>query len=185
MATALFADSNRLDKVLEEIEKQYPQATILRQSFFSDEFKKYAKPPELVTGDFDCNGLKDTALQVYHEGRIKFIIVYRFKGKETKIVEIWASGEMPLDSIKGHYEDYMTLRKKGKWVEFYCDCGSDDPHYEDDKELCRKYADRKSEKGCTLKLDCDAIEEIYYGKAAVLHYFDKKNNKYLSVIIAD
>jgi len=100
-------------------------------------------------------------------------------------VEIAKSGEMPLDSIKGHYEDYIALRKKGQRVEFYCDCSSGDPNYEDDKELCMKYADRKSERGCSLKLDCDAIEEIYDGKTAVLHYFDKKNNKYLSVITAD
>jgi hypothetical protein len=184
MATALFADSNRLDKLSEEIQKQYPQATIIRKSFFSDEVRKYAKPPELVTGDFDCNGLKDTVLQIYHEGKIKIIIVYRFKGKESKIEEIGTSGEMPLDSIKGRYENYTTLRKKGQRVEFYCDCGNDDTNYED-QELCRKHADRKSERGCSLNLDCDAIEEIYDGKAAVLYYFDRKTNKYSSVVTAD
>ncbi len=184
MATALFADCDWLDKLSEEIQKQYPQATIIRQSDFSDEVKKYAKPPELVTGDFDCNGLKDTALQIYHEGKIKLIVVHRFKGKESKIIEISKSGELPLDSIQGHYENFLTLKKKGKRVEFYCDCGNDNTNNED-QELCRKYADSKSVRGCSLKLDCDAIEEIYLGKAAQLYYFDKKNNKYLSVITAD
>ena len=182
--TVLFANGNYLDKLSEEIDKQYPQAIIIRQSFYSDKVKKYDKPPEFVTDDFDCNGMKDTALQIYHEGKIKLIIIYRFKGKETKIVEMGASGEMPLDSIQGHYEDYITLKKKGKRVEFYCDCGKENTGNED-QELCRKYADRKSERGYGLKLDCDAIEGIFDGRAAKLYYFDKKTNKYLSVITAD
>jgi len=71
LPTFSFADGELIDKLLGEVEKQYPHAIIIRENNFSDEVRKHVKPSEVINGDFDCNGLQDIAIQIYHDGKIK------------------------------------------------------------------------------------------------------------------
>lgn len=167
-------------KLLKEIGTKYPKAYIIQKDDFSPFYRNEAQT--VVSGDFDCNGIKDNAIQIYHDGVIKLIAVHRFEGDKYEIMEIAKTGEWPLNLVKGHHENIIALRKKGQCKEFYCDCKSND---KEEQRLCQKYSDKRSFRGCSLKLECDALEWIYDEKAAELFYFDKEINRYQSVITAD
>lgn len=178
-----FAESTISSELLKEIEKQYPKAYIIKKEDFAPHIAKYDKNLQtLISGDFDCNSMKDNALQIYHNNAIKLIAIHNFKNSKYEIIEVSQHPEVTIESFKGHYEDPIYLRRKGENVEFYCDC---DDENKEELELCRKYAVDKSPKGCRIELECDAIEWIYDEKAAELFYFDKEKNRYRSVITAD
>lgn len=175
-----FAENEFDSKLLKEIEAKYPKAYIIQKDDFLPFYRNEARV--VVSGDFDCNGIKDDAVQIYHDGVIKLIAAHRFKGDKYEIIEISKTGELPLNMVKGHHENIIALKKRGQRIEFYCDCESND---KEEQRLCKKYSDKKSSKGCSLKLKCDAIEWIYDEKAAELFYFDKEINRYQSVTTAD
>jgi hypothetical protein len=183
VATSSYANDELINELPKEVEQQYPNAIIITEKDFSAEVRENARPQNVISGDFDCNGSHDTGLQIYHEGRIKLVAIHRFKNERPKVMEIERTGEWSLGSIRGHYEKIIKLKKKGSRVTFFCECGNNNKGK--DQELCKKYADSESPKGCSFTLNCDAIEWIYYGKAAQLFYFDKKDDKYLSVITED
>ena len=171
------------DNLIKEIDARYPKAYIIKKEDFSQHVLKHAKNVQtLISGDFDCNNIRDDVLQIYHDGAIKLIAIHRFEGGTYKIIEVSKTGEWTIDSLKGKYEMVIASRKKGQRIEFYCDCKSDN---KEDQKLCQKYADKKSSRGCSIKLQCDAIEWVYIGKGTELFYFDKENNRYQSVITAD
>jgi hypothetical protein len=175
---------DKLDNgLLKEIEIHYPQARTIEKKDLSPHIIKHNKHIQVsIIGDFDCNNIKDNAIQIYHNGVIKLIAIHRFKDGKYKIIEVSKTGEWNIESIKGRYEMVLALKKKGQRIEFYCDCKSDD---EADRRLCKKYSDKKSLRGCSLRLKCDAIEWVYIEKGAELFYFDKENDRYQSVITAD
>jgi hypothetical protein len=180
---SVFAENKLSDKLMKEINAQYPEAYIIKKEDFSPYILKHAKNIQtLISGDFDCNSIRDDALQIHHGGAIKLIAIHRFEGGKYKIIEISKAGGWTLDSLKGKYEIIVSLNKKGQRKEFYCDCESDD---KDEQRLCQNYADKKSSRGCSIKLQCDAIEWSYIEKGAELFYFDRENNRYKSVITAD
>lgn len=180
---SVFAENKISDNLIKEIDARYPKAYIIKKEDFSQHVLKHAKNVQtLISGDFDCNNIRDDVLQIYHDGAIKLIAIHRFEGGTYKIIEVSKTGEWTIDSLKGKYEMVIASRKKGQRIEFYCDCKSDN---KEDQKLCQKYADKKSSRGCSIKLQCDAIEWVYIGKGTELFYFDKENNRYQSVITAD